>query len=198
MSSLKEALEVYAEESVKQAKSNLNLTGFAGKKRKTNNTKALSNGLGFNVIETKAGYDVEFTTVEEYGIFLEKGVNGWDKSQGSIFKFKKKNIKEGVMEKYIKDSKMRLTKKVVMPNGKISFQFVTKSGKAGERNIKQAAYFMGRAIARDGIIKTNFMSKAQERAFNENKEQLEEAFLFEKAFEMKSKLGKQGFNVTLK
>ena len=80
MTNLKEALQVYGKESIKQAKSNLNLTGFAGKKRKTNNTKALSDGLGFDVIETATGYDVIFPTKEEYGIFIAKGVNGHEKN----------------------------------------------------------------------------------------------------------------------
>ncbi len=197
MNNLKEALEVYGAEAVKQAKSNLNLTGFAGKKRKTNNTKALSDGLGFDVVETDTGFDVIFTTKEEYGIFIEKGVNGTEKNQGSIFKFRGKNIEEGVMEEYIKTSKMRLTKKVLLPSGKTSFQFVTKSGKEGARNIKQAAYFMGRAIALNGIIKTNFMSKAQTRAYEESKEEIAESFAFEKAFEMSSQLKKMGFDVKL-
>ena len=197
MTNLKEALQVYGKESIKQAKSNLNLTGFAGKKRKTNNTKALSDGLGFDVIETATGYDVIFTTKEEYGIFIERGVNGWKKSQGSRFKFKGKNLAKGVMEEYIKTSKMRLRKVFINKNGQKVSKFVTKSGKEGEKNIKAAAFMMGRAIARDGIIKTNFMSKAQERAFEESKEKIAESFAFEKAFEMSSQLRKMGFDVKL-
>ena len=94
---LKKAIIVYANESIVQAKSNLNLKGFAGKKHKTNNTKALSNGLGYDLKETENEITLEFTTDEEYGIFIEKGVNGWKKSQKAPFTFKKKNLAKGVM-----------------------------------------------------------------------------------------------------
>jgi hypothetical protein len=95
MEELKKALKKYADDSIKQARSNLNLTGFAGKKRKTNNTGSLSKGLGYDLKEKNNGFDLEFTTKELYGIFIEKGVNGWNKSQKAPFKFKKKNLKEG-------------------------------------------------------------------------------------------------------
>jgi len=186
------ALKTYADESIKQAKSNLNLTGFAGKKRKTNNTKRLSNGLGYDIKEKDGSTIVEFTTKEEYGIFIEKGVNGWNKSQKSTFSFKKKNLAKGVMEEYIKTSRMRLRKVFKNSSGQKVSQFVPKT----EANIKAAAFMMGRAIARDGIVRTNFMSKANTRAFEEQRQNLEQAQVMDLAFEINDKLRKQGFNVT--
>ena len=194
MEELKKALQKYANDSIKQARSNLNLTGFAGKKRKTNNTGSLSKGLGYDLKEKNNGFDLEFTTKELYGIFIEKGVNGWNKSQKAPFKFKKKNLKEGVMEEYIKTSKMRLRKVFKNKSGQKVSQFVAKT----PANIKAAAFMMGRAIARDGIIRTNFMSKASDRAFKENKEPLEKAMVIDVAFEIGNKLRKQGVTVTKK
>ena len=194
MEELKKALKKYADDSIKQARSNLNLTGFAGKKRKTNNTGSLSKGLGYDLKEKNNGFDLEFTTKELYGIFIEKGVNGWNKSQKAPFKFKKKNLKEGVMEEYIKTSKMRLRKVFKNKSGQKVSQFVAKT----PANTKAAAFMMGRAIARDGIIRTNFMSKASDRAFKENKEALEKAMVIDVAFEIGNKLRKQGVTVTKK
>jgi hypothetical protein len=194
MKELKKALEEYAAESIKQARSNLNLTGFAGKKRKTNNTGDLSKGLGYDLKENNEGFDLEFTSKEMYGIFIEKGVNGWKKSQKAPFKFKKKNLAKGVMEDYIKTSKMRLKKIFINKSGQKVSQFVAKT----PENIKAAAFMMGRAIARDGIIRTNFMGKASDRAFKEKKDSLEKAMAMDMAFEIGDTLRKQGFNVTQK
>ena len=194
MEELKKALQEYADESIKQARSNLNLTGFAGKKRKTNNTKALSKGLGYDLKENNKGFELEFTSKELYGIFIEKGVNGWKKSQKAPFKFKKKNLAKGVMEEYIKTSKMRLKKVFRNKSGQKVSQFVAKT----PENIKEAAFMMGRAIARDGIIRTNFMGKASDRAFKENKDSLEKAMVIDMAFDIGNTLRKQGFTVTEK
>ena len=194
MEELKKALEKYAADSIKQARSNLNLTGFAGKKRKTNNTGDLSKGLGYDLKENDKGFNLEFTSKEMYGIFIEKGVNGWMKSQKAPFKFKKKNLAKGVMEEYIKTSKMRLKKIFVNKSGQKVSQFVAKT----PANIKAAAFMMGRAIARDGIIRTNFMGKASDRAFKENKESLEKAMAMDMAFDIGNTLKKQGFIVTEK
>jgi len=194
MKELKKALEEYAAESIKQARSNLNLTGFAGKKRKTNNTGDLSKGLGYDLKENNKGFDLEFTSKEMYGIFIEKGVNGWKKSQKAPFKFKKKNLAKGVMEDYIKTSKMRLKKIFINKSGQKVSQFVAKT----PENIKAAAFMMGRAIARDGIIRTNFMGKASDRAFKEKKDSLEKAMAMDMAFEIGDTLRKQGFIVTQK
>ena len=198
MEELKKALKKYADDSIKQARSNLNLTGFAGKKRKTNNTGDLSKGLGYDLKENDKGFNLEFTSKEMYGIFIEKGVNGWKKSQKAPFKFKKKNLAKGVMEEYIRTSKMRLKKIFINKSGQKVSQFVTKSGIEGEKNIKAAAFMMGRAIARDGIIRTNFMGKASDRAFKENKQSLEKAMAIDMSFEIGNTLRKQGFTVTQK
>ena len=194
MKKLKKALQEYADESIKQARSNLNLTGFAGKKRKTNNTGGLSKGLGYDLKENNEGFDLEFTSKEMHGIFIEKGVNGWKKSQKSPFKFKKKNLAKGVMEDYIKTSNMRLKKIFINKSGQKVSQFVAKT----PENIKAAAFMMGRAIARDGIIRTNFMSKASDRAFKENKQSLEKAMAIDMAYDIGDTLRKQGFIVTQK
>ena len=194
MEKLKKALQEYADQSIKQARSNLNLTGFAGKKRKTNNTKALSKGLGYDLKENNKGFELEFTSKELYGIFIEKGVNGWMKSQKAPFKFKKKNLAEGVMEEYIRTSKMRLKKIFINKSGQKVSQFVAKT----PANIKAAAFMMGRAIARDGIIRTNFMGKASDRAFKEKKDSLEKAMAMDMAFDIGNTLRKQGFTVTEK
>lgn len=191
MNELKKAIENYADDAIEEARSNLNLTGFAGKKRKTNNTKALSDGLSYQLTDNDNGYMLEFTSADVYGIFIEKGVNGWKKSQGSQFKFKKKNLAKGVMEEYIRTSKMRLRKVFVNKYGQKVSKFVPKN----EANIKAAAFMMGRAIARDGIVRTNFMSKANEKSFEKNKDNLEEALAISMAFEIGNKLSKQGFIV---
>lgn len=191
MSELKKAIEETLDLGVEFARDNLNLTGFAGKKRKTNNTDKLSKGLGWELTETDNGFTAEYTTAEEYGIFIEKGVNGWKKSQGSQFKFKKKNLKKGVMEEYIRTSKMRLRKVYVNKYGQKVSKFVPKT----KANIKAAAFTMGRAIARDGIVRTDFMKVGNDKAFEQNKDKLEDAQAVDMAFELGGRLAKIGFTV---
>ena len=54
-SNLNSALLDFANEVVRLERRNLNLTGFARKGRKINNTKELSRGLGFKITENKSG-----------------------------------------------------------------------------------------------------------------------------------------------
>jgi hypothetical protein len=98
------------------------------------------------------------------------------------------------MEEYIKTSKMRLKKIFINKSGQKVSQFVAKT----PANIKAAAFMMGRAIARDGIIRTNFMGKASDRAFKENKQSLEKAMAIDMSFEIGNTLRKQGFHSNTK
>jgi len=102
------ALKTYADESIKQAKSNLNLTGFAGKKRKTNNTKSLSNGLGYDIKEDNDNEDlmVRMSDIRTYGMIVEWNGFAYNIDTVDFYKKNKKDIlrlAEEMAESYDED-----------------------------------------------------------------------------------------------
>jgi len=146
---------------IEKARRNLNLTGFAGKKgRKTNNTKKLSKGLGYTMKISNDQIVTEYTTKEDYGIFIEHGVNGYVKSVGGKYKFKKKMANVAAIEKYVRSGKIKLRKTFINKHGQKVSKFVPKT----DKNIKSAAFAMAKSIARNGIKPTHFMKEGVKEA----------------------------------
>ena len=69
------------------------------------------------------------------------------RGKGSPFKFKKNNLKQGVIAKWIKNKPLKLRGS----DGK----FMEKT----QKNIKSAAFVIGRAIVKRGLERTQFFSK---------------------------------------
>tara|TARA_R110000850_G_scaffold277025_1_gene421454 strand:+ start:2189 stop:2785 length:597 start_codon:yes stop_codon:yes gene_type:complete len=158
----------YAKDALKRARVSLKIKGFSGKKNKTDNTGALSDGLGYDVIEENNGLILQFTSKEIYGAFIEEGVNGTKINHGSKYGFKGKNVNQEAIIKWLKSPKIRL-REIKGPN---QGRFVEKS----ERNIKQAAFMIGRSMALKGIKGIGYMAKSNIYAFEDNKEEITRAF----------------------
>ena len=86
------------------------------------------------------------------------------RGQGSPFSFKKKNIARGVVRGWIANKPLKLR------NAK--GQFIEKS----EKNIKSAAFLIGRAIAQRGLTRTQFFTKPFTTELNKQTDAIVEAF----------------------
>ncbi len=166
---MKAVFNSYAEESLKRARISLKVKGFSGKKTKTDNTGALSDGLGYDIIEENNGLILQFTSKEIYGAFIEEGVNGTEIKHGSKYSFKGKNVIQKAIIKWLKSPKIRLRETAKGPK---EGRFIEKS----ERNIKQAAFMIGRSMALNGIKGIGYMAKSNVYAFEENKDEITRAF----------------------
>ena len=162
----------YAKEALKRARISLKVKGFSGKKTKTDNTGALSDGLSYDVIEENNGLILQFTSEEIYGAFIEEGVNGTKIKHGSKYSFKGKNVNQKAIIKWLKSPKIRLREVKETKEGGVSNRFIEKN----ERNIKQAAYMIGRSMALKGIKGIGYMAKSNLYAFEENKDEITRAF----------------------
>ena len=104
--------------------------------------------------------------MEDYGKFVNEGVNGTQQQRGSKFSFKKKNLKQGVMLKHIADRGERLNPIV----NDISKHYKDKKGilKTRKKPLsldkarKTLAFLMGRNIAKKGIAPTHFVEEGLE------------------------------------
>lgn len=171
--SLNIALIDFANEVVRLERRNLNLTGFARKGRKINNTKELSRGLGSKITRGKTGFIVEFTSKVDYASFLDLGVDGLEVNHNAPFKFKKKFANIKAIQKYVKSSKVKLRKTFVNKSGQKVSQLIPKN----EKNIKSAAFVMARSIARNGIKPTKFFTDAINEAYDKLKPEAEQALM---------------------
>lgn len=196
---LNKAVFNYSTLSIKLARRNLNLTGFSKKGRKTNNTKHLSDGLGFHIKEGNTGLVTTFTSKEDYGIFIHDGVNGNKSSyvanRDSKFRFKSntKYANIGEIEKYIKSPKIRLRKVFKNSNGQKVSKFVPKN----KENIKSAAFAMARSIAMKGIKSSPFMRVGAEEALVKSTPEMEKALVEDLESILISGLSKSP-NITIK
>ena len=169
---LYEALEHFLNETIRLSRRNLNLTGFASKGRKINNTKDLSNGLGGWVREKNGRITTQFTSKEKYAAFINDGVNGLEVKHGSKFSHKKKFANIGAMVDYIKGSKVRLHKTFINKAG----QKVSKAVSKTPKNVWQAAVGMAYNVARYGKKPTHFFDDAVEETTKKLPIELEQAF----------------------
>ena len=127
------------------------------KKKKRTKSAGLEKGFNYNVNKTKTGVELEFVfgRAKKYWQFVDEGVRGSGgfkgsgkaRGKGSPFRFKKKNIKKGVVAKWIKNKPLRLRG----ADGK----FLSKT----KANIESASFVIGRAIAQRGLERTQFFSR---------------------------------------
>ena len=103
--------------------------------------------------------------MEDYGKFVNEGVNGTVRNNNSRFSFKKKNLAEGVMASYISHDESGTLEGYAK---NISKQYKNSKGVlktrkellAMDKARGQLAFLMGRNVAKHGIKPTNFVKEA--------------------------------------
>ena len=140
------------------------------KKKKVTKRGDLIKGFDYNVTGSSNSVDLQFVfgKAKKYWQFVDEGVRGKGgyspgkgakknksgdargmspiRGKGSPFKFKKNNLKQGVIAKWIKNKPLKLRG----ADGK----FMEKT----QKNIKSAAFVIGRAIVKRGLERTQFFS----------------------------------------
>tara|TARA_R110000803_G_scaffold3139_8_gene10677 strand:+ start:422 stop:1003 length:582 start_codon:yes stop_codon:yes gene_type:complete len=161
----KQELQKFGTRVVKLARINLGASKMIdGKKRVTNNSGALSSSLGFSLKQKRSsggkfasGFDLEFTSSEDYAAFMEQGVKGSESTKPSAknspFRFKSQNLPKGVIMKWIETKPIKLR-----DMGTGQFKKNTESAK------KTQAFLIGRGIATKGLSARNYFKDAIELA----------------------------------
>jgi|TARA_R110000823_G_scaffold231671_1_gene358342 hypothetical protein len=161
----KQELQKFGTRVVKLARINLGASKMIdGKKRVTNNSGALSSSLGFSLKQKRSsggkfasGFDLEFTSSEDYAAFMEQGVKGSESTKPSAknspFRFKSQNLPKGVIMKWIETKPIKLR-----DMGTGQFKKNTESAK------KTQAFLIGRGIATKGLSARNYFKDAIEMA----------------------------------
>tara|TARA_Y100001972_G_scaffold92506_1_gene113271 strand:- start:1684 stop:2262 length:579 start_codon:yes stop_codon:yes gene_type:complete len=136
------------------------------KKKKRTKSAGLEKGFNYNVNKSKTGVELEFVfgKAKKYWQFVDEGVRGSGgfkgsgkaRGKGSPFRFKKNNIKKGVVAKWIKNKPLRLRGS--------DGRFLSKT----KANIESASFVIGRAIAQRGLERTQFFSKPFKEEVDEN------------------------------
>ncbi len=162
-----QAMQNLGADVITEARSNLK------KEKKETRSNTLYKDMNYVVTSNKNGVELEwrFGGASDYWNFINEGVRGSDPAsiskrpkffknpQSSPFGFKKKNLAKGVVLKWIKNKPVRLRNK--------KGQFKAKT----QANLKNAAFLIGRAIAKRGLSRTLFFDNALKQQFNkfENK-----------------------------
>ena len=136
------------------------------KKKKRTKRAGLEKGFDYTVTGSKKNVTLkfEFGKARKYWQFVDEGVRGSGgfkgsgkaRGKGSPFRFKKNNIKKGVIAKWIKNKPLKLRGS----DGK----FIAKT----KANIQSASFVIGRAIAQRGLERTQFFSKPFKEEVDEN------------------------------
>jgi hypothetical protein len=161
--------------------------GKAILKKKKKNTKqnTLYNDFDYEVQGSNDSVTLtfEFGRASDYWDFVDEGVRGkggytpgkgakkgkmggtgMSRGKGSDFRFRKNNIKRGVIEKWIANKPLKLRGS----DGK----FMAKT----KKNIKSVAFLIGRAIVKRGLERTQFFSKPFTEQLNKQTDAILEAF----------------------
>ena len=136
------------------------------KRKKLTKRRGLYKGFNYNVKKELKGVTLEFVfgSARKYWQFVDEGGKGSGgfkgsgraRGKGSPFKFKSKNIKQGVIAKWIKNKPLKLRGS----DGK----FLEKT----QSNINSAAFVIGRAIAQRGLERTQFFSRPYKEEVDED------------------------------
>jgi hypothetical protein len=144
------------------------------KDNKTTSGNSLYNGFDYEVQGSADSVTLtfDFGRASDYWMFVDEGVKGSGgfkgsgrmRGQGSPFRFRKKNIKKGVVEKWITNKPLRLRG--------AKGRFIEKT----RANIKSAAFLIGRAIAQRGLTRTQFFSRPFTKELNNQMDLILDAF----------------------
>ena len=186
LTNTKKAVRKFAIGVIRSAQTNL-------VKSKMRNSALIKN-MQYQMIHRKMGRVVElveftFGNSDDYWMYVDEGVRGKGgykgkggrgraRGQGSPFRFKKNNIKRGVIKKWIKRKGVRLRG----AKGK----FIKKTAK----NIRNAAFVIGRAIALRGLTRTQFFTQAYEKQWKININKITNAYAEDVAQDAADKMKK--------
>ena len=163
LKNLQEELQAFGKYVVQQSRSNLT-------KQKRNVTKGLYNSIHYDLNQDKGNYDLDFI-MDEYGLFLDKGVkganpslvkNGKQKGGNSPFSYKSKRPPMQPLADWAKKRNIRLR---------------DEKGKYKKGNYKTIGFILQRSIFAQGIKPSFFFTKAFDNAFKRYPKLLTEAFL---------------------
>ena len=145
------------------------------KKKKTTKGNTLYNDFDYLVESDNKSVSIifEFGGAEDYWDFVDEGVKGSGgfkgsgkmRGQGSPFKFRGNNIAKGVVEKWIANKPINLRD---LKTGR----FIQKN----QKNIKSAAFLIGRAIAQRGLERTQFFTKPLTEQLNKQTDNIVNGF----------------------
>jgi hypothetical protein len=144
-------LNDFAKYVIQQSRSNLTRQG-------KNVNKKLYDSLGSEIEVSKNSFSLSFT-MEDYGIFQDKGVSGTEKKYNTPFSYK---------------SKMPPAKPITDWVTRKRFQFRKPDGKF--MSYKQTSYLVRNAIFKNGIKPSLFFTKPFEAAFEKLPNELIEKF----------------------
>jgi hypothetical protein len=140
------------------------------RKKKTTSQNTLYKGFDYMVKggDSRIELIFEFGGAEDYWDFVDEGVRGSGgfkgsgkmRGQGSPFKFKGKNIKKGVIDRWIVYKPLKEAR--------------DKQGRFIPR--KSMAFLIGRAIAQRGLTRTQFFSKPLTQQLKKQSDAIVEAF----------------------
>ena len=169
LTNTKKAVKIFAIAVIKSAQSNLI-------RSKMKNSDLIDN-MEYEMVHRQIGrlvylVDFDFGNSEDYWRFVDEGVRGKGgykgkggrgraRGAGSPFKFKKNNVAKGVIEKWIRRKKIRLRNYQKSMQKRLAGTFLAKTAK----NIKNAAFTIGRAIALRGLTRTQFFTKAYNKQY---------------------------------
>ena len=186
LTNTKKAVRKFAIGVIRSAQTNL-------VKSKMRNSALIKN-MQYQMIHRKMGRVVElveftFGNSDDYWMYVDEGVRGKGgykgkggrgraRGQGSPFRFKKNNIKRGVIKKWINRKRIRLRG----AKGK----FIKKTAK----NIRNAAFVIGRAIALRGLTRTQFFTQAYDKQWKININKITNAYAEDVAQDAADKMKK--------
>lgn len=138
----KRALQIFAKNVVKFSRSNLS-------RQKKNVSKSLYDSIKYDLTVSKNSFRLLFT-MEEYGVFQDKGVSGKKKKYNTKFGFKDKMPPREPILKWIKARRLNLRD----DKGRFS--------KGGQNSL---AFLIQRSIYNKGIKPSLFFTKPFEASF---------------------------------
>lgn len=178
MSEFIKSVDLFSRDAVGRAQRNLGAYRYTvdrkgrKKRRRADSSGELRKSLTYVLKENSDGtINVRFRArgkAGDYANFVEQGVNGTQKRWGSPFSFKGKNINQKAVRNWMKRKPIRIRK---FENGKLG-GFT----KATEAKRNQAAFLIGRSIARYGFAPLNYMRDAVNGALNDWGQRMADAY----------------------
>jgi hypothetical protein len=150
----------------------------------------LSGSVNYKVLN-QGGVITFQLTMNDYWEYQDRGVDGTEKSHGSKFKFKKKNLNQKAMLNFIntRHLKIELDVKTKGLNKKLKNKTVRRAHKqiSIDKKKKTLAFILGRSIAKKGIKPLHFMDKViTDERINKLKAMLKPVIKNEFLLELKS------------
>jgi hypothetical protein len=164
MSELEKIIKDFGQATVDRAVDNLTVTRRVKVRGRMRNRKAVASGtlaksLQYKMVKTNQGYSVEFFAkgkAADYAAFVEFGVNGTEVNNNAPFSFSssKKSIPVDAVLKWMKNKPIKVRE---FKDGKLG-GFI----KNTEKNRRQAAFRIARAIHRNGMPPLRYFQEAAE------------------------------------